>query len=410
MKIAFFSDCYLDLTGGIKTSINAQKFALEKDGHTVYIFSTGFPKSKEELKKLAKQNIFQVPSCKLLFLGLTPVSRRPKIIKKWLLKNYPELKDFNIFYVHYEGGCSIAGLRLAKKLKIPSIQVMHGREDMGVSSILPFGLRTISATVLNWLHSLYVPHPIKIHKDNYLADTTAKAKMWTLMVNHANFADYVITPSHHFAKKLTHYGVKHKIQILPNGYPDQNFPASPTVKKLGPDETLKIIWHSRLFGEKRILPFLQALSQVDGNYHLDVYGDGADLKKAQRYTKKHHLNITFHGNANFTTVQNAIMKSHLDILASYNFDDYPMTLVEAEAFGVPVFICDPDMQEIVPKGSFIISANETPEEMAKSLNDLLKHPEKIEQMSKIMLKHREETLISKRIKILEKIFNDIIKV
>ena len=410
MKIAFFSDCYLDLTGGIKTSIIAQKFALEKDGHTVYIFSTGFPKSKEELKKLAKQNIFQVPSCKLLFLGLTPVSRRPKIIKKWLLKNYPELKDFNIFYVHYEGGCSIAGLRLAKKLKIPSIQVMHGREDMGVSSILPFGLRTISATVLNWLHSLYVPHPIKIHKDNYLADTTAKAKMWTLMVNHANFADYVITPSHHFAKKLTHYGVKHKIQILPNGYPDQNFPASPTVKKLGPDETLKIIWHSRLFGEKRILPFLQALSQVDGNYHLDVYGDGADLKKAQRYTKKHHLNITFHGNANFTTVQNAIMKSHLDILASYNFDDYPMTLVEAEAFGVPVFICDPDMQEIVPKGSFIISANETPEEMAKSLNDLLKHPEKIEQMSKIMLKHREETLISKRIKILEKIFNDIIKV
>ena len=30
MKIAIFSDCYLDLTGGITSSINAQKAALEK--------------------------------------------------------------------------------------------------------------------------------------------------------------------------------------------------------------------------------------------------------------------------------------------------------------------------------------------------------------------------------------------
>ena len=121
MKIAFFSDCYLDLTGGIKTSIDAQKVALEKNGHTVYIFSTGFPKNNKELKKLAEKNIFQVPSCRLFFRGLTPVSRRPKIIEKWLLKKYPEIKDFDVFYVHYEGGCSIAGLRLARRLKIPSV-------------------------------------------------------------------------------------------------------------------------------------------------------------------------------------------------------------------------------------------------------------------------------------------------
>jgi glycosyltransferase involved in cell wall biosynthesis len=164
---------------------------------------------------------------------------------------------------------------------------MHGREDMGVSTIIPRGFRTIVATLLNWFHSWYLPHPIKIKKDDYLADTTAKAKMWTMMVNHANYADYVITPSHHFAKKLTHYGVKHKIQIFPNGYPDQNFPTNPTVKSLNPSEPLKIIWHSRLSGEKRIIPFLQALSQVNGKYHLDVYGGGADLKRAKHYVAKH---------------------------------------------------------------------------------------------------------------------------
>ena len=408
MKIAIFSDCYLDLTGGITSSINAQKAALEKNGHIVYIFSTSYPKTLEERQKLAKSSIFPVPSCRWLIRGVTPISRRPKIIEKWLLREHPEIKNFDIYYIHYESGCSIAGLNLGKKLHIPTVQVMHGREDMGVTNIIPFGFRTIVATLLNWFHSWYVPHPIKIHRDDYLADTTAKAKMWTMMVNHANYADYVITPSHHFAKKLTHYGVKHKIQIFPNGYPDQNFPTNPTVKSLNPGEPLKIIWHSRLSGEKRIMPFLQALSQVNGKYHLDVYGGGADLKRAKHYVTKHNLSVTFHGNAKFTTVQSAILKSHLDVLASYNFDNYPMTLVEAEAAGVPAFICDPDMQEIIPKDSYILSAGPTPIQMAEALNNLLQHPEKIQQMSKIMLKNRNEVLISNRIKILEKYFSDII--
>ena len=92
MKIAFFSDCYLDLTGGIRSSINAQKKALEDDGHEVYIFTTGYPKNKDKLKNLAEQNIFQVPSCKVFFRGLTPISRKPEIIEKWLMKNHPEIK------------------------------------------------------------------------------------------------------------------------------------------------------------------------------------------------------------------------------------------------------------------------------------------------------------------------------
>lgn len=401
MKIAFFTDCYLDLTGGITSSIKAQKFALEKNGHTVYIFSTGFKKTKRKLKNLANQNVFEVPSCKLFFRGLTPVSRRPKIIEKWILKNHPEIKDFDIFYIHYESGCSITGLRLAKQLGIPSIQVMHGREDMGETNIIPRGFRTIIAALLNWLHSWYIPHPIQIPRDSYLANTLAKAKMWTLMVNHANFADLVITPSKHFRQKLIYYGVKKEIKVFPNGFPDNIFPLDPSIKKLKTDEQLRIIWHSRVSAEKRMMPFLHALKNVKGKYRLDVYGGGGDFLRARRYVKRHHLNVVFHGNVDFEELANAISKSHLDVLVSYNFDTFGMTLIEAEAFSVPVFFCDPDMQEIVPKDSYIMSANETPEKMTESINNLLKHPEVIEQMSKVMLKNRKDILISKRIKTLE---------
>ena len=409
MKIAFFSDCYLDLTGGIVSSINAQKQALESDGHTVYIFSTSYPKTPAELKKLAKQNIFPVPSCRFLLRGITPVSRRPHIIEKWLLTKHPEIKDFDVFYVHYEAGCSIAGLRLGKKLHIPTLQVLHGREDMGVTNIIPFGLRTIVATLLNWLHSRYIPHPVKIHRDNYLANTIARAKMWTMMASHANYADYVICPSHHFAKKLKHYGVKHPIHIVPNGYKDANFPANPSLKSLNPGEPLKMIWHCRLSGEKRILPFLEALTKVTGKYHLDIYGDGPDAKKAQHFAHRHRLNVKFHGNTEFTKFQSALQSAHLDILTSYNFDNYPMTLVEAEAHGVPAFICDPDMREIVPKDSYVLAKSETPAAMADALNNLLTHPERVQEMSKIMLKNRNEVLISRRITKLEEIFNSVAK-
>ena len=407
MNIAFFSDCYLDLTGGIRTSIDAQKSALEQNGHTVSIFTTSYPKSKAKKQKLAKRNIYPVPSCRLFFRGLTPISRRPRIIEKWLLKNHPEVQNCDVFYVHYESGCSIAGLRLGKQLKIPTVQVMHGREDMGETNIIPYGLRSVVAYLLNWFHSWYIPHDIKISRDDYLADTTAKAKMWTLMVNHANYADLVLTPSRHFRDKLQHYGVKREIRVFPNGFPDDLFPPPPAAKELDSGKELRIIGHSRVSAEKRMMPFLHALVQVKGKYRLDVYGGGGDFFRARRFARRHKINAHFHGNISFNKLIAALSKAHLDVLVSYNFDTFGMTLIEAEAYGVPVFFCDPDMKEVVPPGSYALSKSPSVADMAAALNDLLAHPERIRQMSEVMLAHRNEILISKRIKTLEKILCDI---
>lgn len=409
MKIAIFTDCYLDLTGGITSSIAAQKAALEKNGHTVYLFSTGFPKSREKLGTLARQRIFQVPSCKIFFWKLTPVSRRPRIIERWLMREHPEIRDFDVYYVHYEAGCSIAGLRLGKKLGIPTVQVMHGREDMGEANIIPFGLRTFVAWALNLVHSWYISHPIRVSPDDYLADSRAKASMWTLMINHANYADLVLTPSEHFREKLIHYGVTKKIQVLPNGFPDNRFPANVTPKQLLPGEELRIIWHSRVSAEKRMMPFLKALTKVNGEWRLDVYGGGGDYFRAKRFAKRHGLKAKFHGNAKFAVVQKAIEKAHLDVLVSYNFDTFGMTLIEAEAAGVPVFFCDPDMREIVPYGSYIESASPSSEDMALALNELLKNPEQIQKMSQIMIKNRKEVLVSERIHKLETILGQVQK-
>ena len=405
MKIAIFSDCYLDLTGGIVTAINSEKAELERLGHTVYVFSSSYPKDQRTTKKLASEHIFPVPSCKVFGRGLTPIARRPGLIEKWLLKTHPELRGFDIFYSHYEAGCSIAGLRLARRLGISSIQVMYGREDSGEEDLVPFGLRTFVATMLCWFHSWYLPHPTHVHRDKYLATTIARAKMWTLMVNHANVADLVITPSEHFRKKLLHYGVKREIVALHHGSPFEKQAKLP--RSYDPSGPLEIIWHSRVSGEKRILPFLKALGLVKGRYHLTVYGDGPELKRAKNYAAKHNLNVTFKGLAPLETIKNQIAKSHLDVLVSYNFDTFGMTLVEAANFGVPTFIADPDLSEVLTPGAYFLSTTPAPEQMAAKIDEIISDPASIKAASQAALSHHQFSSADKA-KQLEKLMKTLL--
>ena len=405
MKIAIFSDCYLDLTGGIVTVINAEKSELESRGHTVYVFSSSYPKSPTDLRRLAKNHIYPVPSCKVFGRGAAPIARRPCIIERSILREHPEIKDFDIYYIHYEAGCSIAGIRLGHKFHIPVVQVMHGREDMGVQNLIPFGLRTITATLLNTFHSWYLPHTVTVHRDHRLADTIAKAKMWTLMVNHANSADLVISPSQHFRSKLTSYGVTKPFISLPHGAASHLFNEPiPSIRSWTPTTPLEIIWHSRLTGEKRFLPFLAALPHLEIPYHLSVYGDGPDAARARHFTAKHHLNVTFHGVQKVPVIWRAMQHSHLDILSSYNYDNYSMTLVEAQVAGLPALIVDPDMREILPSGTFLLTPDPSPEAIAATINSLAANPNLIQKMSLRMLSARKEKNISLKIDALEQIF------
>ena len=409
MKIAIFTDCYLDLTGGITSSINDDKAELEQRGHTVYVFSSGFPRSEKERQALAEQNIFPVKSCRVFGRGIVPIARRPGIIEKELMRTHPEISDFDIYYIHYEAGCSIAGLRLGRKFGVPTIQVMHGREDMGEDRLIPYGLRTVVAVLLNWFHSWYIPHSVKVHRDDYLADTLAKAKMWTLMVNHANYADLVVSPSKHFRKKLQHYGVTRPFEVLPHGLADARCEVEVSPRELMGGEKLRVIWHSRLSGEKRILPFLTALKILGRpqEYRLDVYGDGPDGMMARKYAKLHHLPVKFHGDTARDKVWRELTLAHLDVLASYNYDNYSMSLVEAAAAGTPVLIADKDMEEILPPGSYILSAGPTPEEMAAALAELLDHPERIAKMSRAAIAGRDAKRISRKIDKFERLARQV---
>ena len=410
MKIAIFTDVFLEVPGGIPSSIEAQKESLKKLGHEVTVFAPGFSAKDADVKI--------VPTHKWLRLNGAPVSKRPEKVMEYVMAEFPQF-DFDIVHVHYEASCSIAGMKLARKFDKPLIQTMHGREDMAVKINIPHPVKSLVGCLLCYLHGRYVPHSVKVKRDNNLANTVATAKMWTLMVNHANYANEVITPSKHFAERLKKYGVKKTITVVSNGVADETVAEidkrvaktnGSLVRKFERGDTLRIFWNSRISNEKRIMPFLNALLLLKEPFFFSACGDGNALNQAKQFVKKNGMEkkVVFYGRVSHEEVLDKMIGQHISATVSYGFDTQGMTLLEAEATGLPVFFCDPDMKESVPEGGYVMSNGPSEKEMALALSRLIKNPERIEEMSRVMMKNRKDILQSAQIKKLLAVYERVL--
>ena len=411
MKVAIFTDVFLEVPGGIPSSINAQREYLEKAGISSVVFCPARPGSK------VPEGVFAVPSFKHFRPGGAPFAKRISKVKKAILEAYPEF-DFDIVHVHYEGACSLAGMQLAREFKKPLVQTMHGREDVAAETNIPHPFKTLGGSLICFLHHFGVPHTIKIKRDDYLAPTIVRAKMWTLMVNHANFADVVITPSKHFKEKLQHYGVSKPFLVISNAISDDALRASfraagldfskPEVREYDSAGPLRLFWNSRVSREKRIMPFLLALDMTKMPVSLEVYGDGNELSKAERFVKRHNLKVKFYGRVEHSEILKKMKKAQLSSVVSYGFDNQPMTILEARAMGLPTLVCDPDLIEVTGDGG-ILTAGPEPEKIVETLEKIYKNPEIIAKKSKVCIEEREEVLQSVQIKKLIKLYRDLAK-
>ena len=87
MKIAIFTDLYLEVAGGIPSSIKAQKAELEKLGHKVTVFCPGFC--------CGESGVALVPTSKWLKVNGAPMARWPGVVLKWLRREWAEF-DFDV--------------------------------------------------------------------------------------------------------------------------------------------------------------------------------------------------------------------------------------------------------------------------------------------------------------------------
>ena len=381
MKIAFFTDVFLEVPGGIPSSITAERELLEQHGHEVYIFCPGYSNAGDKAIKLVPTNKFLKPNG-------APLAKRPSVIVDYILSNYPEIKNFDLFHVHYEAGVSLAGIKLARKLKIPVIQTMHGREDSAAQTNLPFGLKTVGASFLNLLHGRVLGHTIRIRRDqDGVISTLARAKMFEIMVNHANAVDYVLTPSEHFKKKLEKCGVSKPIFVLPNQLPMSILNKRPRLRSFSADRALRIVFNSRVSKEKRLSALLLALSKLPKKYRykLEVFGDGNEFKKCKRISKFYKLNVKFYGNTPRLKVLEKMDSADLAATVSYDFDTQGMTILEATELGIPSLITDPELAEGLPKDGLFITEDPSINGILKMLIFIFENPDSVRAKSQVIL-------------------------
>ena len=104
MKIAIFTDVFLEVPGGIPSSVEAQKNELKKMGHEVVIFCPAW-KTDDDGHALInghpELDVYGVPSFRWLKPGGAPFSKRPAVVKRWILQKFPDF-DFDIVHSHYE--------------------------------------------------------------------------------------------------------------------------------------------------------------------------------------------------------------------------------------------------------------------------------------------------------------------
>ena len=419
LRIAIFTDVFLGIPGGIPSSIRAQKTALESLGHQVTIFCPGTQQDfKNPLSKFGANcdpNIILVPTAKFLVNG-APFSKWTKEVVRFIEGKYPNLTEsFDLLHIHYEATTSMAGLILAKKYHIKTVQTMHGREDMAIAINVPHPFKTLAATGINLIHRTTLKSIAKKSpKPDYqnteiknLAPTIARREMWQMMVRQANLADQVITPSAHFAKKLQLFGVTHPISVISNGIADQeiaNF--TPKIRNYQRSEPLRILWFSRLSKEKRILPFLESLriaQKLEPNFRFifTIIGDGNQMSKVQKFCKKHfdEASIKILGTIPHQEIlQKYTEDQHLSIINSYQFDTQGLTILEAAACNLPVIYADPDMSEIVPNHGGLCAKSPTPHAMAELLLKIYHQPEIIQKLSQNLAASEKTYLQSHQIK------------
>ena len=441
LRIAIFTDVFLGIPGGIPSSIRAQKTALESLGHQVTIFCPGtqqdFENPLSQFGANHDPNIILVPTAKFLVNG-APFSKWTKHVIRFIEEKYPNLTEsFDFFHIHYEATTSMAGLILAKKYHIKTIQTMHGREDMAIAINVPHPFKTIAATGINLIHRTTLksiskksprsdyqnPEPKKSPSLNYqnakiknLAPTIARREMWQMMTRQANLADQVITPSAHFAKKLQLFGVTRPISVISNGIADQeiaNF--TPRIRTYQDHEPLRILWFSRLSKEKRILPFLESLriaQKLEPNFRFifTIIGDGNQMSKVRKFCRKHfdEASIKILGTIPHQEIlQKYTEDQHLSIINSYQFDTQGLTILEAAACNLPVIYADPDMSEIVPNHGGLCAKSPTPHAMAELLLKIYHQPEIIQKLSQNLAASEKTYLQSHQIEKLLKLYRQL---
>ena len=342
MNIGLFTDTYFPQLSGVATSIQTLKNALEKNGHSVFIFTTTDPHLG---KGTIEPNVFRVSSVpfvsftdrRIAFRGLFQATKIAKEVK------------LDIVHTQTEFSMGMIGKYVAHSLGIPAIHTYHTMYE-------------------DYLHYVLNGHLLK----PYHVKQFTKAYLHNM--------DGVVAPSERVKETLTRYGVTIPMRVIPTGVDltaiNEN-PRRNVRKELGIDSNQKVILTlSRVAAEKKIDQILDVLPTVlenEPNVKFVIAGDGPDVQPLKDQVARLSLEdyVIFAGSVEHSDVGNYYRMADLFVSAS-DTETQGLTYIEALAAGTKCVVYSTDYTEHVFDNRELGSTFTTKSEMTNEIIDYLK--------------------------------------
>jgi glycosyltransferase involved in cell wall biosynthesis len=190
----------------------------------------------------------------------------------------------------------------------------------------------------------------------------------------ARYCDSIVT----LTEKDKQYwlkGTRHKSQIIAIANPCP-FPPQKSKKQKSTKTVLSVGHLTHIKGFDRLLEAWVRVSRVMPDWRLVIVGEGEDRQKLTGFIKKNNLINSVDLVGRTSDVSEYYKEAEIFCLSSH-YEGFPMVLLEALAFGLPVvsFDCDTGPAEILQDtGSILVPQNDI-DQLALSLINLMKDKE-----------------------------------
>ena len=309
MKILMLSDVYFPRVNGVSTSMQTFRRELRQLGHEIWIVAPQYPQASPEA-----DGIERVASCRVLF---DPEDRlmRPRALARRLavLKS----QQFDLIHIQTPFVAHYAGLRLARRLRVPCIETYHTFFEEYLFHYLPC-----------------------LPKRVWRAATRRFSR------RQCNQLDGLVAPSQAMREVLAGYGVRTRIRVIPTGMPSEAFAdgdgaAFRARHAIRRDQPVLVIV-GRVAFEKNIDFLLRVTAELQRTTHpqivLLIAGEGPAKARLQRLGTDLGIekNLRFVGYLARGPELNSCYQAGDAFVFASRTETQGLVVLEAMSLGVPV--------------------------------------------------------------------------
>ncbi|MBU0655497.1 MAG: glycosyltransferase [Gammaproteobacteria bacterium] len=308
MRILMVSDVYFPRVNGVSTSIQAFRQALEAAGHHVTLIAPDYGQAVED-----EAGIIRISSRKVI---VDPEDRMMRIRHIHRLTEELRADDYDIIHIHTPFVAHYAGLKLARKLRLPVVATYHTFFEEYLYNYV------------KWLPKEWL---------RYVARRFSRTQCAEL--------DALVVPSSAMQQVLLDYGVETPMTVLPTGLDMRVFEAGDGVafraKHVIPAERPVILFVGRVAFEKNIgflLDVTERLRESIPDILFIVAGEGPAEKSLHAQVRRRGLagNVSFVGYLRRNGDLQACYKAADVFVFASRTETQGLVLIESMACGTPV--------------------------------------------------------------------------